>query len=54
MDGAGAVVLTVAMSLIRRQDLLKTVKNLQKVSENTNKQRFGSQVSLFWSEVSVL
>lgn len=33
-----AVVLTVAMSSIKAADLLKTVKNLQKVSENTNKQ----------------
>ena len=38
MDGAGSSVLTVAIVSYKAADLLKTVKNLQKVSENTNKQ----------------
>ena len=50
MDGAGSSGADSGNVSYKAADLLKTVKNLQKVSENTNKTScFGSQVSLFWS-----
>ena len=54
MDGAGSSGADSGNVSYKAADLLKTVRTCRKSVKTPTNSCFGSQVSLFWSEVSVL